>query len=248
METKNLFGRDKTSKVIPFNVGNYAGLKGSNRVGEIIKKKGGTITLGFGSGEDYYEEEFNESYLRHLTIYDIVRGSGLFFLGKVVIYEGDLYYVINQENRPDQSSVLELYRKGVKSRVEIITVDGVTPLIPGIILEREDGATIKVVESGLDTVSFTEDIDSGDDPLIETYTINGAIERLKTVKWGDARLRIYNIDFYLGYAVIYDKENKEISNNCQKKSFGILLGLGAALVGAGLAAYKYLKNSRLTRA
>ena len=247
MEMKNLFGSDKTSKVIPFNVGNYAGLKGSNRVGEIIKKKGSIITLGFGQGEDYYEEEFNESYLRHLTVYDIVRGSGLFFLGKVVIYKGDLYYVINQENRPDQSSVLELYRKGVKSRVEIITVDGVTPLIPGIILEREDGALIKVVESGLDTVSFTEDIDS-DDPLIETYTINGAIERLKTVKWGDARLRIYNIDFYLGYAVIYDKDNKEISNNCQKKSFGILLGLGAALVGAGVAAYKYLKNSKLTRA
>lgn len=247
METKNLFGSDKTSKVIPFNVGNYAGLKGSNRVGEIIKKKGSIITLGFGQGEDYYEEEFNESYLRHLTVYDIVRGSGLFFLGKVVIYKGDLYYVINQENRPDQSSVLELYRKGVKSRVEIITVDGVTPLIPGIILEREDGSLIKVVESGLDTVSFTEDIDS-DDPLIETYTINGAIERLKTVKWSDGRLKRFNIDFYLGYAVIYDKENKEISNNCQKKSFGILLGLGAALVCAGVAAYKYLKNSKLTRA
>lgn len=248
METKNLFGSDKTSKMIPFNVGNYAGLKGSNRVGEIVKKKGSIITLGFGQGEDYYEEEFNESYLRHLTVYDIVRGSGLFFLGKVVIYKGDLYYVINQENRPDQSSVLELSRNGTKSRVEILTVDGVTPLIPGIILEREDGALIKVVESGLDTVSFTEDIDR-DNPLIETYTINGAIERFKTVKWSDARLRIYNIDFYLGYAVIYDRESKEMSNNyLKKKSFGVLLGLGAALVGAGVAAYKYLKNSKLTRA
>ena len=247
METKNLFGRDKTSKVIPFNVGNYAGLKGSNRVGEIIKKKGSTITLGFGQGEDYYEEEFNESYLRHLTIYDIVRGSGLFFLGKVVIYEGDLYYVTNQENRSDQSSVLDLSRNGAISRVEIITVDGVTPLIPGIILEREDGSLIKVVEPGLDTVSFTEDIDS-DDPLIETYTINSAIDRLRTVKWSDGRLKRYNMDFYLGYAVIYDKDNKGMVNNCPKKSFGILLGLGAALVGAGVAAYKYLKNSKLTRA
>lgn len=248
METKNLFGRDKTSKVIPFNVGNYAGLKGSNRVGEIIKKKGDSYTLGFGSGEDYYEEDFTEYHLRNLTIYDIVRGSGLLFIGKVVIFKGGLYCVENQTNRLDQSSVFELSRKGVKSRVETITVDGVTPLIPGIILEREDHALIRVVESGLDTVSFTEDIDS-DDPLIETYSVNDAIEKLRPVEWSDSRLKKYNVDWYLGSAIMYDEEAAmESIKKDSKKVAGLIFGLGAAVVGAGVAAYKYLKNSKLTRA